>query len=428
MLDATEPGQGPLDPHAEAAVGHGAVAAQVEVPFERFGRKLVLADPGDEGFQAVLALAASDDFPIALRGEQVARERQPVLARIPLHVEGLHGRREAMDEEGAVVGFGERRFVGGAEVAAPFEGEPSLGEDAGRLVVGEPREGCADAFQRRHVALEDLQLLAPLLEHASHDPLHEALDQAHDVVQGCERHFRLHHPELDEMPAGLRFLGAERRPEAVRLPERHRGGFVVELPALRQVRLLIEVLGLEERRRSLARGRREDRRVGEDEPVRVEPLAAGLDERMAHLEDRRLPLRADPEVALVQEEGRAVLLRRDRKINARPDELEVAKGKLDAARRALVLAYDAGHANGRLLGDRGTLREDVLGKLRLHGDALHGPASVPNEEKLELPARAPVVEPSLNPNFLADSLPKRPDPGGSADHGCSSVGMRRIAA
>src|SRR5207248_11191261 len=99
-------------------------------------------------------------------------------------------------------------------------------------------------------------------------------------------------------------------PVTVALPERQRGGLVVQLPALGQVRLLVEVLGLEERGRALARGGGEDGRVGEDESVPVQPVAAGLDERVAHLEDGGLALRADPEMALVQEEGGSVLLGR----------------------------------------------------------------------------------------------------------------------
>ena len=48
----------------------------------------------------------------------------------------------------------------------------------------------------------------------------------------------LDHPELGQVAARLRLLGAERRAEAVHAAERHRVGFVVELAALRQVRRL----------------------------------------------------------------------------------------------------------------------------------------------------------------------------------------------
>ena len=48
VLEAADPGDHPLDAHAEAAVRHGAVAAQVEVPLERFLRQVVLLDARDQ--------------------------------------------------------------------------------------------------------------------------------------------------------------------------------------------------------------------------------------------------------------------------------------------------------------------------------------------------------------------------------------------
>ena len=94
----------------------------------------------------------------------------------------------------------------------------------------------------------------------------ELLGQRHHVVERRVGHLRLDHPELGQVAARLRFLGAERRAERVDAAERHRVGLVVELAALRQVRRrVLEVLDREQRRRALARGGREDRRVGEDE-------------------------------------------------------------------------------------------------------------------------------------------------------------------
>ena len=74
----------------------------------------------------------------------------------------------------------------------------------------------------------------------------------------------------------------------------------------------LEVLHLEQRRRALARRRREDRRVGEDEAARVEEVADRVDDLVADAQDRLLPRRADPEMAPIHQEVDAVLLRRDR--------------------------------------------------------------------------------------------------------------------
>ena len=141
----------------------------------------------------------------------------------------------------------------------------------------------------------------------------QVLGEIHDVVEVGVGHLRLDHPELGEVAARLRLLGAERRAEAVDAAERHRVRFVVELTALREIgRLLVEVLRRKQRRRAFARGRREDRRVGEDEAAAVEEVAHGVDDLVAHAQDRLLPLAADPQVAAVEQVVDAVLFRRDR--------------------------------------------------------------------------------------------------------------------
>ena len=136
------------------------------------------------------------------------------------------------------------------------------------------------------------------------------------------------------MAARLALLGAEGRAERVDLAERHRVGFVVELPALRQIRLLVvEVLDRKQRRRAFARRRREDRRVGEDEALLVEEVADGVDDLVAHAQDRGLPLGADPQVPAIHQVIDAVFLRRDRIVVRFVDDLEAAGDHLVAARR-----------------------------------------------------------------------------------------------
>ena len=113
----------------------------------------------------------------------------------------------------------------------------------------------------RGVALELLELGRRRSRHARDDVRHELLLQPHVVVGVVQRDFRLDHPELGQMPARLRFLGAERRAEAVDLPERRRRGFAVELTGLREVGVaFVEVLGREQTA-ALTDRRRQNRRV-----------------------------------------------------------------------------------------------------------------------------------------------------------------------
>src|SRR2546421_2797912 len=141
------------------------------------------------------------------------------------------------------------------------------------------------------------------------------------------------------MPSRLRALGAEGRAEAVDFAERRRGRLVVELARLRQVRLLVaEVVNLEERRRALARGGRQDRRVAEDEAVAVEEVADGADDGVADEEYGVLSSRAEPEVTVIHQELCAVLLRRDGIALGALQNFGVHNVNLEAARRALVRA------------------------------------------------------------------------------------------
>ena len=103
MVEAADPGYGALDAHAEAGVGDGAVAAQVEVPLEGGEREVVFEDAGAEEVVAVDALRAADDLAVALGGEDVDAEGLGGVGGVGLHVEGLDGGRVAVDHDG----FGE---------------------------------------------------------------------------------------------------------------------------------------------------------------------------------------------------------------------------------------------------------------------------------------------------------------------------------
>jgi hypothetical protein len=62
---------------------------------------------------------------------------------------------------------------------------------------------------------------APRSDDALHDAGDEILGEVHVAGEVEERDLRLHHPELRQMAARLRLLGAKGRAEAVHLAERH---------------------------------------------------------------------------------------------------------------------------------------------------------------------------------------------------------------
>ena len=266
----------------------------------------------------------------------------------------------------------------------------------GRVVVRDARERALDARELRGVALERLELARAPIEHARDDLDDEPFGELDDIVERRVGDFGFDHPELGEVPARLRLLGAERRPEAVHAAERHRVGLVVELAALREVRRrVVEVLHGKERRRAFARRRREDRRVGEDEAAAVEVVAHRVDHLVAHAQDRLLARRADPQVAPIHQEVDAVFLRRDREVVRLAHDLEARDVDLVAARRALVRARGAVHDDGALLREVVGPRERLVADGGLGHDGLDEAGSVADLQKVDLAARSAVASQPL---------------------------------
>jgi hypothetical protein len=202
--------------------------------------------------------------------------------------------------------------------------------------------------------------------------------------------------------ARFRLLRAERRPERVDAAERHRVRLVVELSALREIRRrVLEILHGEERRRAFARRGREDRRVGEDEPARVEEVADGVDHLVAHAEDRLLALRADPEMPAIHQEVDAVLLRRDRIVLRLRDDFERRDVDFVAARRARVGARGAVDDDRAFLREVVRLRERLVADRLLRHDALDEARAVAHGEEVDLAAGAPAVQPPAQPDRLS---------------------------
>src|SRR5262249_25516199 len=176
----------------------------------------------------------------------------------------------------------------------------------------------------------------------------------------------------------------------------------VELAALREVRRLAEVLDGEQRGRALARRGRQDRRVEAEEAMLVEILPAGADHLGANAQHRVLTTRAQPQVAVLEQEPGAVLLGRDRELGRRcVQHAEVAAAELVADGRALVGADGARHLERALLRKMIGAREDLDGHVVLPHDALDGAAAVPELQEVNLPARASCGEPAAERDALA---------------------------
>src|SRR6266545_4444040 len=410
VRDAADPRDRPLDAQPEARVDERAVLAEVQVPAVRLFGELLLPDAREQPVVVVLALASPDDLPVALGRQHVVVQHGARVGGVFLHIEGFHPLRVVVNQHGAVVLLGEQRFLLPPDVPPPLHPTAQAPELFHGVGVGSPRERRADALERLQVPPELGQLRLPPLEGARYDVAHELLLELHVVVGVVPGDFGLHHPELAQVAARLRLLGAERRPEAVHFAERGGRRFDVELARLRQVRgAEVEVLGGEEVPRRFADRAGEDRRVDEDEAALVEEVADRLDHLVAHAGDGHLVPAPQPQVAVLEQEGGAVLLGRDWEIVARSDDLQVRGRELDAARRAPVGAHDAADFERRLLREPaerlpGRVRHVALGENRLQVAR-----AVADDDERDLPARAGGHHPAADGDRLADELRQRFD-------------------
>ena len=120
---------------------------------------------------------------------------------------------------------------------------------------------------------------------------------------------------------------------------------------MREVRLpFLEVVRLEQTA-TLSNGRRENRGVDAEETTLVKEIVDRLLDLIPDQEDRALPIAAEPEVPVIEEEIDSVLLRLYRIVQrTRADDLEVGDGDLESARRPSIRAHFAANRHRRLQG------------------------------------------------------------------------------
>ena len=245
-----------LETETEARVGHGAVAAGVDVPFEVLAGHSQLVDAGLELLEVRFALGTADDL-TDLREEHVhAADGLSVL--VLLHVEGLDVLGEVdQDDRLAEVLLHEVALVLALEVGAPVDRvlellavRDGLLEDVHGLRVGDALESdaqhAAEPLDQAVVILvvEELQVVHAVVQGVLDEVFHELFGEFHVVVDVVEGHFRLDHPELREVARGVGVLRPEGGAEGVDLA--HGGGaeLALELAAHGEAGLLAEeVLG-----------------------------------------------------------------------------------------------------------------------------------------------------------------------------------------
>src|SRR5260370_15629437 len=106
-------------------------------------------------------------------------------------------------------------------------------------------------------------------------------------------------------------------------------------------------------------------------------------------------------MAVVEQERDPVILRRDRIVSRGRNDRERFERELVAARRALVLAHDAGRFERGFLAHVIRRREILRAEIGERRDALAYAGAVAHLQKMYLPARALAREPSFERDFVA---------------------------
>ena len=130
---------------------------------------------------------------------------------------------------------------------------------------------------------------------------------------------------------------------------------------------------------------------------------AARDHLRADAEHGVLAARAQPQMAVLEQEGGAVVLGSDRILVDRDvQHAQVGDAELDAQRRPGVGSHRARHLERRLLRQVIPAREDVECDVVLPHHALHGARAVAHLEEVDLAARPPRRQPAAQRHRLAD--------------------------
>ena len=226
-----------------------AEAAQIAIPpviflvQTHFGHALI------EYLEALFTLGTADD--LADPGGQYVHGGNSLAVIVETHVEGFDVFRVVLHHHRRLeVLLGQIALVLGGEIDAPGDRELELLATVfqhfdGICVVDLGKVGGDEAFQTTDGILVDvlgkeLQIVTALGQYCIEDVLEHGFGQSGVIVQVGEGNFRLNHPELGQMAAGVGILGAEGGPEGVDLGEGTGVGFDVELTGHGQEGLLAE--------------------------------------------------------------------------------------------------------------------------------------------------------------------------------------------
>src|SRR2546425_1516772 len=176
------------------------------------------------------------------------------------------------------------------------------------------------------------------------------------------------------MPPSPRLLRPERRSNGIDAAHARDQRLSIQLPALRQVRFLIEILHLEQSRPTLhgSRGKAGNMNLGK--AVLVEPFANRGENHCPHSENRAHLVTPDKQVPLVQEKLGTMELFCNRKLfKSRMHDSPLIHLDLSPARRSGISFHLSPQLNTRLYSSRLELLESLVADLALSQRTLNNP-------------------------------------------------------
>ncbi len=357
---------------------HGTVAAQVAIPPVVFLVQTHLGQAGIQHVQTLFTLGATDDLADA-RGQYV-HGGNCLAVVVETHVEGLDVFRVVLHHHRRLeVLLGQIALVLGGEIDTPGDRELELlaavfqhFDGVGVVNLGEV--GGNEALQTAdgvlvNVLSEELQIVATLGQYGVEDILQHGFGQGGVIFQIVERHFRLDHPELGQVTAGVGVFGAEGRPEGVDLGEGAGIGFGVQLAGYGQEGLFAEEIFVvvhlacvgtrqvfqiqggdaEHLAGTFGVGGGDERRGNPDEALLVEEAVDGLCQAVAHPGHSANDVGARTQVGLLAQVLDAVALGGHRvgvRVFDPADHLDLGGLQLERLAAALGFGNDAGHFHG----------------------------------------------------------------------------------
>ena len=217
-----------------------------------------------------------------------------------------------MDEHRRIEMIANDGFMRRTEIIAPLERFSRIVQQLDRFRVANARKRFFDCFQFGDIPLQQLQFVPAAFEHPLDHKYHHVFLKTHVVVHVKKSRFRLDHPKLQQVAAGLGFLRPERWTKTVDPAKRGCRRLVVKLATLGKIGFFAMVVDFEQIGGPFAGRRRDDRRIRQHKIIAVKKLAQCKFDFGSDAQNGRLLGGANPKMPPLRQKVHPMFLEADR--------------------------------------------------------------------------------------------------------------------